>query len=1127
MDPSFEKRSQMFGSRWFWLFFALGSAACAVFAYTFFPAAFPLVTLDIEMDRVLALEKGQQLSEKLNWGPSDYRQAASFGLDQRVQNFIELEAGGTEAFRRMLSEDLYSPYTWRVRHFKEGETLETLIRFTPSGAPYDFVVKLPEDMPGPDLSRQETQPIAEQAAREHWAIDFDRYELVETAREVRPGGRVDHRFVYRRRDERIGDAEYRLRLVVGGDQLTELRHFVKIPEAFSRRYAEMRSANDTIAVAASIAMVLLYLIGGCVIGLFFLLRKRWVLPRQAFLWGFFISSLQVFAFLNRWPLLWMGYDTALSSQSFIWQQLLVASALFLGWGLLLSLSFMAAEGLTRRAFGHHIRLWEIWSRPVAVTGSVAGRTVAGYLLVSVFFTYEVLLYFFSSRWLDWWSPSSALFNPDILATYFPWLGSVAASLQAGFWEECLFRAVPIASAALIGERFGKKRMWIFGAVVLQALIFGAAHANYPAQPAYARIVELVIPSVFFALVYLYYGLMPAIVLHFAFDVAWFAMPLFVSRAPGIRIDQVMVILLTLVPLWVVLRARWQNGKWGALSEEHFNRSWQPPEPTVEEEDGDKVAPDMVLTDLSPTVRWVALFAGAASLAAWAFMTEFRTESPPLSINREQAFDIARREVESRGIFLPPSWRALGAVGGNVDASHRFVWQEGGRERYRQLFGSYLSLPHWWVRFAKFEGDVAERAEEYRVYVGPDGNVVRFSHRLPEGRPGARLSEESARARAVSTIGRFYGLTDAQLEEISAAPRNLPNRDDWTVTFADRDNYPMEEGEARVAVRLGGDTIADTVRWIHVPEEWLRRDRERATRVGIVSNLSFAFLAICLMAGVGAAIVAWSHGKFDRSRFLKFLALLVGIKLVSFINTWPSLSAQFSTTQPLQHQWLTSIGGGLLSILVTAAAPALIIGFVYHLRHGTVSAAQSHLMLLLGLSLGAILAGLMTWTDGWTATPRPSWSYYAPAGAAIPLFEVALAPIVQFVLRTAFLVLVFDALDRFSNRWTRRKMLTALGLLALGLSLGALNPTRDITSWLIQGTVIGLALLAGYILLIRFEPALIPLAVGMFHTLVIVEQGLHNAFTAALPGAGLAGILIIWMAIVWSGRIRRGPVVGRE
>ncbi len=68
-------------------------------------------------------------------GPPDYRQAASFALDSEAQTFVELEGGGKAAFTKMLRERLYAAYTWRVRHFREGETNETLIRFTPDGRP--------------------------------------------------------------------------------------------------------------------------------------------------------------------------------------------------------------------------------------------------------------------------------------------------------------------------------------------------------------------------------------------------------------------------------------------------------------------------------------------------------------------------------------------------------------------------------------------------------------------------------------------------------------------------------------------------------------------------------------------------------------------------------------------------------------------------------------------------------------------------------------------------------------------------------------------------------------------------------------------------------------------------------
>ena len=64
------------------------------------------------------------------------------------------------------------------------------------------------------------------------------------------------------------------------------------------------------------------------------------------------------------------------------------------------------------------------------------------------------------------------------------------------------------------------------------------------------------PSIGFGLLYLYFGLLPGIVLHFTFDVVWFALPVFIAVAPGIRFQQFMIVALTLVPLWVVLWRRY-------------------------------------------------------------------------------------------------------------------------------------------------------------------------------------------------------------------------------------------------------------------------------------------------------------------------------------------------------------------------------------------------------------------------------------------------------------------------------------------------------------------------------------------------------------------------------------------
>ncbi|MBW8869148.1 MAG: hypothetical protein JF610_17780, partial [Acidobacteria bacterium] len=163
----------------FWIALALVSAAAAFIGVRYFPQAFSIVALDITMDRDRALNEARSVMARDRLGPSGYRQAASFALDEQAQTFVELEGGGKAAFTTMLRSGLYSAYTWRVRQFKEGETNETTIRFTPDGKPYGVIEKLKEDAPGAAVGGAEARRIAELEASTRWSIDFSRYALVE------------------------------------------------------------------------------------------------------------------------------------------------------------------------------------------------------------------------------------------------------------------------------------------------------------------------------------------------------------------------------------------------------------------------------------------------------------------------------------------------------------------------------------------------------------------------------------------------------------------------------------------------------------------------------------------------------------------------------------------------------------------------------------------------------------------------------------------------------------------------------------------------------------------------------------------------------------------------------------
>ncbi len=1112
----------MYRKPWFWVALVVLMALCAWYTAANFPRAFPLVTLDLEMDREAALDQARQLAERHGWGPDGYRQAAVFDLDFELQSFVELEGGGKDAFSAMLSEGLVSPYSWRVRNFREFETTETLVLFTPAGEPYGFRVKLPEDQAGAALTSDEARPIAEAGATSDWAVDLGRFELVEASQEVRPSGRVDHTFVYERPQLKVGEeGRYRLRLVVSGDAFTELTQFVKIPESFERRYEEMRSANNGISIGAVVAAAVIYLIGGAVIGSFLLLRERWVLWKQPVKWAIFVVAMWTAVSLNQWPLAWMGYDTAVSSANFTLQQVVLAVVQSLLQGVLFAVSVIAAESLTRKAFPHHIQLWKAWSPEVASTRSVAGLTVAGFLLVAGFLAYEVFLYAFANDRLGWWAPSSPLIDPNALATYFPWLTSVGVSLWAGFWEESFFRAIPLSCAALIGRRFGGQRYWIIGTLLVQAIIFGAGHANYPQQPAYARVVEMIVPFVGFGLIYLAFGLLPVIVLHFAVDVVFFSMPLFAASSPGIWVDRTMVIVLTLVPLWVVFRGRLKTGRWGDAGEEVRNAAWQPPPAPVVEA---AAAPTQAATGLGSRLRTALLVAGAAGLVVWLVTADFSSDAPPIRVGRTDVLVAAQEQLQERGINLGPEWMALSQVVGDVGLADRFVWQEGGEEAYDALLGTYLREPAWYVRRVRFEGDVVERAEEYGLWFDGEGAPIRFMHRIPEARPGAQLDEDAARVLAHGELRSAFGLDPAALDEISAEPEQQPERRDWKFVFSDPASYSLEQGDARAAVEIAGDQVVDSYRFIHVPEEWERAERNRATLAQVIQIVCTVVMGLVFVAGAIAGIVRWSRGRFAPGTFVQCAALLLVVSVVGIANSWPVVTSQFSTAQPYKLQAAVVVAGAVIALLGVAIGVALNVGFVHRWipaqpgggRAGSLSA---------GAALGALVAGVIALGSSLAPSVEPTWGAYATAGTIVPLIAAALEPISSWITSATLVMLMLGLVHAVSRGWTRARVPLAALLVVAGLILAGSAGVETVPAWLAAGVAVGVLLLAAYLLVLRFHLALVPVAAAAVAILGALHEGVLGTYPGALAGSVVAALLVAVLAAYWFGRLTRDTALG--
>ncbi len=1131
----------------FWIVFAVLGVAGFVAAVRLFPAAFPIITLDIAMDRDAAVAEAEALALRYGWDPPEARAAATFGqIDPEVQTYVELEGGGRDAFVELAESGIYHPYVWSVRRFAEGAVEESRVRFTPAGQAYGFSLQLSEDDPGGgNLSEEEARAVAERTAEE-WGVDLGSFELLESSEETQPGGRVDHTFVFERTDAAPGDGGFRLRIEVAGNRASQLTHFVYVPEAFSQRYLDMRSANDAIALVSQSVFILVFVLLGGVVGTALLMRQGWVVWRTPLLWGGVTAVLLGLGIANALPLAWMAYDPAVSVRTFLLEQLAVAGVVAAVGTPLFAFFFLAGESLGRRAFPGHLQQWRFWSSEVAASTPALGRTVAAYLLLGIGLGYVVLFYLGTSLLEGWWSPAEALVQPDLLATFQPWLQAVSISLFAAFWEESVFRAVPIACAALLGARYGRKSVWIWGAVALQAIVFAAAHANYPQQPAYARVVELTFPAFLWGAIYLYFGLVPTILTHFTYDLSLISLPLFASAAPGTLFDRAMVVAVGVVPLVIVARARLGGRARAKAPEWAYNRAWTPQgrgppgleatavgEPVVQAKGkpseaaaasaGEVAAP--VAEAIAPAgegvarhgarslqlLRRVAYVFGVAGALVWgAGVIRSVGDVPRLTQSRGEAIAVALDALEERGNPVG-SWRALAAVPSNRGDDHRYVFEEAGEEVYAGLLGTYLAGPRWVVRSVDFAAAPEERLEEFRVHLGgalgAAAEPLHIEHVLPEARPGARLEEEVARAAALDVLQSRFGIDAGSLEDVGAVQTTRPARTDWEFTFEDPSVLAGEAGEARLTVQLAGDEVVDVSRSVSVPEEWERARRGgEALRTLVTAGAGLVLLLGFVAAGV-LAVMAWAKRQLETRPLVQAtLPALLALGLGQ-ANSWPATTAVFSPTRPWGLQAGIAIFGGSLAVLVGSAAIGLVAALAHTWladRPGGPAAPGA------AVAVGSVLLGLGT-AGELLSGGLPTWPEFSGAVSFVPPLAGALQATFAYLLVTTGLLLLSGLALRSRGR-PRLSAALYIATLAGGLLLVPEPLQESLLTWA-PAALLGAAVVFGLTRLGARAPALIP---GIVATLIGAEF-LAGLLAGAYPGVrvgSLVGLVVVASLAVW-------------
>jgi len=390
---------------------------------------------------------------------------------------------------------------WRVRYFRDSQPEEFAVVLRPSGALHSVHHILSEDAPGATLSKDEAVKRAEDYLPNTQHVDLAQWSLIEAKSDKRPH-RVDHQLTWEQnralddpdtQADSKSHAHARIEVAVLGDEVSDYRTYIKIPDEWRRRQSEVTLPR----VLISMVLPILILGGFMVMALIVFLKNlrsedAHSIPwRRLGMWGLWglAAYVIIFAFGDRIASFMNGYQTAIPLKTMLVGigigGVLGAAVYFSGIVLLFGMGWYFG----RRAFGEE-RLpgWTgmppLYYRDAVLIGVGGTAALIGF---------SRLVAALSAHWptarraidaafggdFDATLPAAGIFGTVLLRTLmYTGLVALCASFVATNVKQSWLRLLLFLSAALatVGTAWGTPvdfaKQFLAGALLLGLLVFG-------------------------------------------------------------------------------------------------------------------------------------------------------------------------------------------------------------------------------------------------------------------------------------------------------------------------------------------------------------------------------------------------------------------------------------------------------------------------------------------------------------------------------------------------------------------------------------------------------------------------------------------------------------------------------
>jgi membrane protease YdiL (CAAX protease family) len=899
-----------------------------VFAQKYFFRAFPEASVNFQVSREEALTRAQKFVTGLGENVSGYRSAVAFDVDDDAKTYLERELGLQQA-NRLMSSDLHV-WFWNVRFFKPQQEEEFRVRMSPAGQIVGYDHKIEESRAGPSLERTAAETAAQNYLSSKLGMDLQGWDVLpEEANSNKRPNRLDWSFTWEKHGFRAKDAPYRLQVSLQGDQIGGSEEFLKVPEAWQRSFARLRSGNDTLALAFTVPYILLLAIA---VWLAIRFTKRgqtsW---RGAILLGLIVSALLFLQNLNDWPHWASSYDTNQSYGSFLAMKLTMAVLFSVFTALTVTLVLPSAEPLYRASQPERMRLSRVFTLRGLRSKEFFSAAVVGVSMAAAHIGYVVAFYVVASKY-GAWAPQELNFD-DSVNTAFPWISGAAIGLLASTNEEFTFRlfAIPFFKR-ITGSR------WI--AVIVPAFLWSFLHSNYPQEPAYIRGIEIGLVGIVAGMVMLRWGIVATLIWHYTVDASLVGLLLLRSNSLYFKVSGAAVAAAALAPLAFACTSCLTRGGF-ETDEELLNRAEAAPELDFRTEPAAATAEARSARyhALAPgMIAFLAVCVVVGGALAWRLKPPAIGDYLKLSVNMRSAR--ARADEILRQRHLDPNSYLHATVLAEIadPITNEYLRQRIGIAGINAIYANEVPAALWRVRYFR-----DSQAEEFAVILRPDGSLHSVRHTLAEEAPGAALTKEEARARAEKFLAEEKKIDLKTWTLVESDSDKRPHRIDHSLTW--QQNVPLDAGPAAVSgpadhayarmdVQVLGDEVTNYRTYIKIPEESVRKQKELTPARTIVNygipGLFFGGL------GITAVIVFLKNFKSEAARAIpwkriglwSFWGLGGYLVVFAFGNRTAELMNQYDTSNPLKFTYAGIAIAVLFGAPLIFGAIALLFGIAW-------------------------------------------------------------------------------------------------------------------------------------------------------------------------------------------------------